>query len=47
MESLKRLKLTYFGLNQIVTDVENKLMVTGVGINWKIGTDTYTLYYYV
>ena len=47
MESLKRLKLTYFGLNQIVTDVGNKVMVTGVGINWKIEIDTYTLYYYV
>ena len=44
MESLKRLKLTYFGLNQIVTDGENKLMVTGVGINWEIGIDTYIPY---
>ena len=28
-----------------VTDVKNKLMITGGGINWEIGLDIYTLLY--
>ena len=42
-------KWTYLQNRNRVTDVENKLMVTGGseegGINWKIGIDTYTLLY--
>ena len=41
-------KLTYLQDSNRVTDVENKLMVTGVyggGINWKTEIDIYILLY--
>lgn len=40
--------LKNYKIRQRVTDVENKILVTGVreeGLNWKIGFDTYTLLY--
>ena len=38
-------KWTYLQNRNRVTDVENKLMVRGGGINWEIGIDIYTLLY--
>ena len=38
-------KRTYLQNRNRVTDVENKLMVRGGGINWEIGIDAYTLLY--
>ena len=38
-----------FKKHRVVTDIENKLMVTrgkeGRGINWEIGVDIYTVLY--
>ena len=46
MWNLKKVQMNFLQNRNKVTDVENKLMVTGGKggrINWKIGIDIYTL----